>query len=332
MSTSVTQNKAAFVTGGSGFLGRELIAALGAAGYKVRALARSMKAAETVRVAGAEPVMGDLDDEAMLREGMAGAGVVFHSAALVNLWAKREDAMHVNVRGTERVLAAAKAAGVPRLVHVSSEAVLAEGRPIVGADETWPLPKNPVGIYPLTKGLAEQLVTAENGPALTTVIARPRFVWGRGDTSVLPKLTLAARRGQFLWIDGGRHRTSTCHVKNACEGLILAAERGRGGEAYFLTDGEPVEMRRFVTALLKSQGVDPGRREIPLWVARAVAEVSEYAYRALPIPGEPPITRTVLNLLFREVTVSDAKARRDLGYTARVSIAEGLSEMGTPSL
>jgi nucleoside-diphosphate-sugar epimerase len=240
--------------------------------------------------------------------------------------------MHVNVLGTEHVLSAAEAAHVPRLVHISSEAVLAEGKPIIMADERSPLPKKPVGIYPLTKGIAEQRVLAKNGPALATVVVRPRFIWGRGDTSVLPQLAAAARRGQLVWIDGGRYRTSTCHVKNVCEGTILAAERGRGGEVYFLTDGEPVEMRRFLTALIKSQGVDPGERELPGWIARAAAAALESAFRVLPLPGEPPLNRTVQNLLFGEVTVSDAKARRELGYTSSVSIAEGLAEMGAPSL
>jgi nucleoside-diphosphate-sugar epimerase len=331
MSTSVASGKRAFVTGGSGFLGRELCAELSSRGYDVRALARSPEAAEAVRAAGAEPVMGDLADARALRQGMSGCSVVFHSAAYVQMWGRLEDAMRVNVLGTEHVLAAAEESSVPRLVHISSEAVLATGQPIVLADESWPLPSKPLGIYAQTKGLAEQRVLAKNGPALAAVIVRPRFVWGRGDTSALPKLLAAARRGQWLWIDGGRCRTSTCHVKNACEGTILAAERGRGGEAYFLTDGEPVEMRRFVTALLRSQGVDPGERQLPGWVARAVAAVSERAWRALPLPGEPPITRAVLSLIFEEVTVSDAKARRELGYTSRVSIAEGLAEMGAPS-
>ncbi|HEX2573674.1 MAG TPA: NAD-dependent epimerase/dehydratase family protein [Polyangia bacterium] len=320
----------AFVTGGSGFVGRELIAMLVGKGYEVRALARSPKAEAAVRAAGATPVSGDLDDEAALRQGMSGCGVVFHSAAMVALWGSREQAMRDNVGGTEHVLAAARAASVSRLVHISTEAVLADGHPIVEADETRPLPAKPVGIYPLTKGLAEQRVLAAHGGGLETMIVRPRFIWGRGDTSVLPQITLAARQGKLVWVDGGRYRTSTCHVKNVCQGAILAAERGRGGEVYFLTDGEPVEFRRFITALLRSQGVEPGTREVPGWVVRLAASVSEGLWRLLPLPGQPPLNRTAANLFFGEVTVRADKAKQELGYEPEVSVAEGLAEMGAP--
>src|SRR6185436_2542944 len=114
----------AFVTGGSGFLGRNLIAALRERGYEVRALARSAAARAAVEAAGATAVAGDLDDSAALAAGMAGCAVVFHTAARVNEWGPPAEFAQVNVAGTRRVLAAARAAGVPRLVQVSTEAVL----------------------------------------------------------------------------------------------------------------------------------------------------------------------------------------------------------------
>ena len=89
---------------------------------------------------------------------------------------------------------------------------------------------------------------------------RPRLVWGPGDTTVLPGLLEAVRSGQFAWIGGGRHRTSTTHVDNVVEGLLLGAREGRPGEAYFVTDGEPLVFRDFVTRLLATAGEDPGER------------------------------------------------------------------------
>jgi nucleoside-diphosphate-sugar epimerase len=219
--------------------------------------------------------------------------------------------------------------GVPRLVHVSTEAVLVGGRPIVNADETWPRPARPIGLYPLTKGLAEERVLAANSPELCTLIVRPRFIWGKGDTTLLPRIIEAVRRGQFRWIGGGRHLTSTCHVRNACEGMILAAEHGRGGEIYFLTDGPPVEMRAFLTDLLATQGVDPGARSIPLWLACTVALVSEKTYSLLRIRRPPPASRTAVELIGREITVNDAKARSQLGYVGWVTRIAGLEEMRT---
>jgi nucleoside-diphosphate-sugar epimerase len=317
-----------FVTGGSGFIGRRLIAALKARGDEVRALARSDAAAQTVREAGAEPVRGDLDDARALRQGMEGCEGVVHCAALVKTWGKREEFFRVNVEGTERVVAAAREARVKVLVHVGSEAMLVGGRPIVQADETWKPPEKPLGLYPLTKALAEERVLAADGKdGLRTVAVRPRLVWGKGDLAVLPQIIASVRAGQFRWVGGGRHRTSTCHVANVVEGILLALEKGRGGQAYFLTDGAPVEFRGFITQLLATAGVDPGQGELPLGVANALAWVTETAWSVLPLKGEPPLQRSVMKLMFEEVTVSDARARAELGYVGHMTHEAGLAEM-----
>src|SRR5204863_3980648 len=115
-------------------------------------------------------------------------------------------------------------------------------------------------------------------------------VWGVGDTSILPGLAEAVRRGRFSWIGGGRHLTSTTHVDNTVQGLVLGAERGRPGEVYFVTDGEPVVFREFITDLLATQGVEIPDRNVPPWVVRTLATVAETAWRALPLPRAPPVT------------------------------------------
>jgi nucleoside-diphosphate-sugar epimerase len=319
--------KKVMVTGGSGFLGGELIRQLVARGVEVKALARSEKAADQVRSLGATPVRGDLFDRDAVREGMAGCDAVFHSAAYVEVWGSLDEAHRVNVLGTSALLDAARAAGVPRFVHVSTEAVLVDGGPIRNADETAPRPPNPLGIYPTTKGQAEERVLAANSPELLTTIVRPRFIWGKGDTTLMPKLIEAARAGQFRWVGGGRHLTSTCHVANVCEGLILAAERGKGGSIYFVTDGEPVEFRSFLTAMARALGADLGDKTIPKRAADLAAVVMEAVWRAFKLEGRPPITRTVVALFGQEITVNDAKARRELGYEGKMTRERGLAEM-----
>lgn len=316
-----------FLTGGSGFVGRQLIRDLVAEGQTVRALARSEAAAATVRSLGAEPVAGDLGDAAALQAGMAGCAAVIHAAAKVEQWGRWQDFLRDTVEGTAQVIRAARAAGVRRLVHISTEAVLADGRPIVDADETRALPARPNGAYPRSKGLAEQRVLAANDEQLETVVVRPRFIWGRGDTTLLPALVQAVRAGAWVWFGEGQHRMSTCHVRNVSLGVRLALQRGRPGEVYFLTDGAPVAFCPFITRLIETQGVTPGHRRAPLWVADALAAAGEALWRRLPLRGEPPLTRTAVNLFFREVTVSDAKARRELGYQPVVGIDEGLREL-----
>lgn len=316
-----------FVTGGSGFVGRNLIAVLRERGDEVAALARSNAAASAVSEAGAEPVRGDLGDARALREGMKGAGLAVHCAASVDDWGPLDAFLRVNVEGTQHVLDAARESGVARLVHVSTEAVLVGGGPIVRADETRPRPARAFGVYPISKGLAEERVLAASGPSLATVIVRPRFIWGRGDTVLLPRLVDAVKKGQLVWFSGGRYLTSTCHVRNVCEGILCAAAAGRPGEIYFLTDGAPVEFRAFVSDLLRTQGVTPPERSLPFGVAYAAAGALEAAWRWFSLAGHPPITRAALRLIGEEVTVVDAKARREIGYTGNVSREQGLREL-----
>jgi nucleoside-diphosphate-sugar epimerase len=289
-------------------------------------LARSAAAAEAVRRRGAVPVGGDLGDIAAMTEGMRGCGVVFHAAAKVALWGDWKDFERETLQGTANVIEAARAAGVPTLVHVGTEAVLADGGPIINADETRPIPAHPNGPYPRSKALAEQMVCEADGPRLRTVVVRPRFIWGEGDTSLLPVLAAAMKGGTWIWFGDRHHRMSTCHVANVSHGMMLAAERGRGGEVYFLTDGEPVDFAAFITRLVGTQGVTPPRRAAPLWVADVIAAAAEAPRTAVgPLTGtQPPLTRTAVNLFFREVTVRDAKARRDLGYAPVITIEEGM--------
>ncbi|HUS24872.1 MAG TPA: NAD-dependent epimerase/dehydratase family protein [Candidatus Binatia bacterium] len=318
----------AFVTGGSGFVGRNLIRQLERRGDEVRALVRSGDSARIVEALGAVPVMGGLDDVPAMQQGMSGCDAVFHSAAEVSEWAPRGRFWQVNVEGTRNTLDAAKAAGVPCFVHVGTEAALCDGSPLVDVDESRPLPARPLPRYPHTKAEAEKRVRAANAPGFRTVVVRPRLIWGNDDTSVLAALVAAVKAGRFLWMDGGRYPTSTCHVDNVCEGLLLAAERGRGGEAYFVTDGAPVELREFVTAMFRTQGVDPGDRSLPHAAALAFATASEWLWDTFRLRGAPPATRMAIRLFGEPVTVRDDKARRELGYAGRVTREQGLAGLG----
>jgi nucleoside-diphosphate-sugar epimerase len=210
---------------------------------------------------------------------------------------------------------------------VGTEAALLAGEPLVDVDETAPLrPDSPVS-YSSTKARAEQLVLDGSRSGFETLVVRPRFVWGRGDTTLLPAMVEMVRSGRFAWIGGGRNRTSTTHVDNAVEGLVLAVARGAAGNAYFVTDGEPVVFREFVTELLSTQGVEAPNRSIPAPVAGALAWTGEAAWRLLPLPGHPPLTRFAYWVSSQDCTIKIDKAREQLGYQPIKSKADGLAEL-----
>jgi nucleoside-diphosphate-sugar epimerase len=175
--------------------------------------------------------------------------------------------------------------------------------------------------------MGEQVVLEESRDGLEAMIVRPRFVWGRGDTTLLPLLVEGTRSGQFRWVGGGRHLTSTTHVDNTVEGLLRAASHGRGGRAYFVTDGNPVAFRDFVGELIATQGVTPPSASVPTAVARALAAAGETAWKLLPLPGAPPLTRFASWVASQECTLDDHRARTELGYAPVISREQGMREL-----
>ena len=313
----------AFVTGGSGLVGQRLITALRSRSDTVVALARSEQAAKKIQDVGAEPVYGELDASDVLTTAIHGCDVVFHCAAILNFSAPVAEQERVNVQGTRAVLEASQQAGVSRFAFVSAASILATTKPLVDADETWPVPRHSIGTYSRTKAEAEQLVLAANTPTFTTVAVRPPLVWGALGTGTFASFVETARKGRFLWFDQGRYPYATCHMDNVIEGMLLAAEKGRGGQAYFLTDGPSVIFRDFATALLQTQHVNPGTRSIPHTVVMTLAGILEDAWSLLHLRGVSPLTREAVALV-GPFTISDIKARQELGYTSAVSREQGL--------
>ena len=319
----------AFVTGGSGFIGGHLITRLLREGWSVRALARSEASAARVAELGAQPVRGDLDSAEAIQAGATGCDIAFHAAAAVLEWGPREEYVRGNVTGTHNALDGCRAAGVSRFVHVGTEAALMAGQPLVQVDETNPLRPDSPANYPSTKAMAEQLVLGAASDSFETVVIRPRLVWGPGDTTILPGLTGAMAAGRFAWIDGGHHLTDTTHVANVVEGLLLGAAKGRAAEAYFVTDGSPVEFKAFVTALVGTAGVTPAEKSAPGWIARPAAAAAETVWKALRLGSAPPISRMPAWLASQECTIDITKARSELGYAPVITREQGLAELAT---
>jgi nucleoside-diphosphate-sugar epimerase len=295
----------AFVTGGSGFIGRVLVRRLLDEGHSVRVLVRSEESAATVSALGAQPVRGELADPTTWQDAVKGSAVVFHLAAETDISADRARQELVTVRGTQAAVNAARHAKVPRFVHCGSEAALLAGDPLVDVDETAPLRPDSEAAYCAAKAHAERIALDANAPDFATVSIRPRMVWGP-DSIFIDLLTGMAKAGQFAWIEGGRHTTDVTFVDNCVEGLMLGWQRGRPGQAYFVTDQHRVTFREFLEALFEIYGVDGQTAELD---ARTAA-------REVPVPARWFLGQTC--------TLRTDKAVAELGYAPVVSYAAGL--------
>lgn len=315
-----------FLTGGSGYVGRNLIRHFTSLGVEVLALARSAEACRAVEALGARAVQGDLFSS-NLQADMAGCQALVHAAADTDHGLPSAAQRRTNVDGTRQVLTAARQAGIRRVVHLSTESVLLDGAALVQAHEGLPYPPRPVGAYSASKAEAERIALSMSGEGFDVIAVRPRFVWGRDDSTALPQLLAAVDSGQFAWIDGGRYLTSTTHIANLAHGIERALLAGAPGESYFIADADEVEFRTFISAMLTTQGRPVPGKEVPRWLVRAVATVGEGVARLTGGRWHPPVTRQALATSAVEVTLDISKARRDLSYAPPISRAQGLAEL-----
>lgn len=319
--------KQVFVTGGSGFVGQNLIPMLIEQGYKVKALARSEQAIQKVEKLGAVAIKGDLHDVQALTKGIKDCSTVFHLAASVDFFASEKKLKELHVEATGLLLSIAKKSNIKKFVYLGAASVIMNGRPILNADETFES-DNLIDGYSRTKLQAEKLVLASNTETFQTVSLRPPMIWGKGDPNTLAGIIDAVKKGNMQFIDGGQHRFVTCHVINVCHALLLADQSEQsGGQAYFLTDGETPVFKDFIKKYVATQGITVPDKDVSLAMAKRVASVMEFIWKTFKLKGHPPLYRGLVNALGLEFITIDKKAVRELGYKPIVTITQGLSLM-----
>ncbi len=321
-----------FVTGGSGYLGIPRLRELVARGFPVRAMARSTVAADRIQETGATAVSCDLSSEDGLVEAVSGCEWAIHAAGRFRQGGGYPMYHRDNVEGTRTLLAAARRAGVSRLVYVGAAGCLIGHKRVVDADESWPLQELSYSPYFRSKTLAEREVLAASREGFVTCVVRPGLIWGGKSDPQLDEIAAAAQSGKLMLIDGGRHPMVTSHVENTIEGIICALARGQPRQAYFVFDDGTVTLRDFFTQLLATRGRAAPRRAIPYPVAWIAANVLEAAWALLRRSGTPPINRELVKLNGGPFIVSDRKARLELGYKPPVSFEQGIERLvGTRS-
>lgn len=311
------------VTGGGGFLGEALVRMLLSRGDRVAVLARRRYPA--VEALGATSVQVDVTDPAGVLAACRGRDVVFHVAAKAGIWGPSAEYEAINVQGTRNVVDGCRAAGVPTLVYTSTPSVVYAVGDLSGVDERMPYPARFETAYARTKAQAERMVLEAHGDGLATVALRPHLIYGPGDNHLIPRVLQRAREGRLFRVGDGRNLVDLTYVDNAAEAHVLAADSVAvaGGKAYFLSNGDPVNLWDWLNDLLRRVDLPPVRRGIPYGVARVLGLLMETAYSVLRLPGEPRMTRFLASQLATSHWFDISAARRDLGYEPRISNEEG---------
>nr|GMD61711.1 3beta-hydroxysteroid-dehydrogenase/ decarboxylase-like isoform X1 [Ipomoea batatas] len=338
------------VTGGRGFAARHLVEMLiryNMFSVRVADLGPEIKLepheehgtlGQALRSGRAVYVSMDLRDKSQVLKAFEGAEAVFHMAAPDSSINNYQLHHSVNVQGTKNVIDACVELKVKRLIYTSSPSVVFDGvHGIFNGDESMPYPAKHNDSYSATKAEGEALVLKANGiNGLLTCCIRPSSIFGPGDRLLVPSLVTAARAGKSKFIIGdGNNMYDFTYVENVAHGHICAeralasegavAEKA-AGQAYFITNTEPIKFWEFVSLILEGLGYERPSIKIPACVMMPIAHLVELTYKLLGPYGMkvPQLTPSRIRLLSRSRTFSCSKANDRLGYTPIVPLQEGL--------
>ena len=309
------------VTGASGFVGSAVVRQLLARGEAVRVLVRPASDRSNVRALAVELVEGDLRAPATLATACAGCTALYHVAADYRLWTRDPRELYAsNVEGTRHLMRAALDAGIPRIVYTSSVATLGlhtDGSP---SNEDSPVAlENMIGHYKRSKFLAERVIdelVARDG--LPAVIVNPSTPIGPHDVKPTPtgRMIRDAAAGRIpAYVDTG---LIIVHVEDVARGHLLAFDGGQVGRRYIL-GGEDMALRDILAAIAQLVGRRPPTIRLPRALLYPVAMVAE-AWAWATHGAEPQVTLDGLRMSRKKMFFDSARARQELGYTARPAL------------
>lgn len=310
------------ITGIGGFIGLRMAERALALGWQVQGLDHSLAAAERAHSLGIQVTVGDINDEQAVRTALAGADLVFHTAAIVEEDGPRDAYERVNVEGTRTVCAVARELGVSRFVHLSSVMVYGFEYPEEVGEEG---PLDGQGnVYNDTKLASEQVALSFNSDAFAVLVIRPGDVYGTDSVPWVQRPIDLISRGLFVLPDFGRGVINHVHVDNLLDGVLLAIEKAHGGDVFTLTDGVATPCREFF-AYHASMAGKTRVPALPSWMLTGFLRASAPALKLL---GQKPLaSAAAMQFLLRRHRYSIAKAQTMLGYSPRISLADGMADI-----
>ena len=312
------------VTGATGLLGSHLTEVLVERGERVRALVRPGEDARRLAHPAVEICRGDLADRAALDAALRGVDRVLHCAARTGPWGPPAAYETANVRGLAALVEGALAAGVRRVVHVSS--ITVHGNDVRGrADETAPLRVEP-NPYSRSKVAGERLLARlirEQGAPVT--IVRPGWIYGPRDVASFARFAAMIQRGKMVMIGSGCNHIPLIYVRDVAQGILLASEEAQAlSRAYILVNDEPVTQHGYLAAIAAELGVPPPRRHIPYRLALTLGTAAETVGRLGQRTSPPPVMRYGVQMLGGENRFDISRARHELGFAPQINLAEGV--------
>jgi nucleoside-diphosphate-sugar epimerase len=314
------------VTGASGLLGGHLVDALIERGERPRVLVPAVpSASSTPHVSGVDVDVhtGDVRDRATLEAATDGVDCVLHCAARTGPWGPEAEYVSTNITALETLVRVAREAGVRRVVHVSS--ITVHGNDVRGAaDESTPVRVEP-NPYSRSKVAGEQLLQRMIAEGAPVTIVRPGYVYGPRDAGNFGRFAEMIAAGRMVVIGSGANHLPLVYARDVADGMLLAAASPDAeGRTYLLVNDEPVTQRQYLDTIAAELGAPRPTRRIPYPFALMVGSALEVTARLARREQPPPLMRFGVQLLGGENRFSIARARAELGFAPRVSMADGV--------
>ncbi len=318
------------VTGAGGFLGGRLLKHL-AAEYPetliIGTSRRSDRKQEFENVKAAF-IPGDLTDPEFCLSLTKGADVVIHCAALSSPWGAPKLFEDANILTTQNLLNASRTNGLKRFIFISTPSIYFDYSDRFHVKESDPLPAKMVNEYARTKLEAERMVLAANDKGIETIALRPRAIIGAEDTVIFPRLLKAYHEGKLKIIGNGKNSADLTCVRNAIEAIdcCLQADKKAMGEAYNISNDEPVVLWENIAKLLQALDLKPLTKKLPAGLVMTVASLMELKAKILHPKREPTLTRYGIGVLAYSLTMDISKAKKLLNYKPVQTTEDGLKE------
>jgi nucleoside-diphosphate-sugar epimerase len=318
------------ITGGGGFVGTAIVRQLRARDISCLVVGRHIY--PELEAIGATCRAGNICDPGFMHECCQGVDTVFHVASLAGIWGRWQDYYATNVLGTENVIAGCRSAGVKSLIYTSTPSVVFNQHSISNGDESLPYADRFLCHYARSKVMAERLILAVSDQHLRTCAIRPHLVWGPGDPHLIPRLIERGRKGQLRQVGAGDNLVDISYVDNVAHAHLLAADNLVGvgtaaGRAYFVSQGEPVNLWSWVGELFTRLDIRPVHAKISYPAAYGIGALLEGFYGLAGWQQEPRMTRFLAQQLAKSHYFSIARAQHDLGYQPLVSTEQGMERV-----
>lgn len=318
------------VTGATSLMGRGVVDQLLARGDSVVTLQRTAGNG----LAGIEEYLGSVANPDLVLRAADRCDAVVHLAAKVGITGHAQEFTEVNVAGTRTVLAAAKAAGVRRFVHISSPSVAHAGEALVGAPAGRADPSTTRGHYSTTKAVAELAALSADSADFPVVVLRPHLVWGPGDTQLVGRLVERSRQGRLAYVGSGAALIDSTYLSNAVDAIVAGLDHTleAAGEPLVVSNGEPRPIGELIDGILAAYGQKPPGVRIPTVIAKGLGWAAERAWDRFDLRGEPPMTVFTAEQLGTAHWFDQRRTRELLQWHPQVSIAEGLTALAVKRL